>query len=76
MAWLRYRSSTDSSSDQGSHFHLSLLFLFAALLATDEDNDENDIYDEDNYDDDYDDHDDINDNDKDTGSKNQKERTC
>ena len=70
MAWLRYRSSTDSSSDQGSHFHLSLLFLFAALLASDEDHeDEDDIYDEDNYNDDYDDHDDINDDDNDTGSK-------
>ena len=67
LAWLRYRSSTDSSSDQGSHFHLSLLFLFAALLRTDED--EDDIYNEDNYDDDYDDHDDINDDDNDTGSK-------
>ena len=74
LAWLRYRSSTDSSSDQGSHFHLSLLFLFAALLRTDED--EDDIYNEDNYDDDYDDHDDINGDDNDTGSKNQKERTC
>ena len=65
LAWLRYRSSTDSSSDQGSHFHLSLLFLFAPLLATDEDHeDEDDIY----YDDyDYDDHDYINDDDNDTG---------
>ena len=54
LAWLRYRSSTDSSSDQGSHFHLSLLFLFAPRLATDEDHeDEDDIIDEDNYDDDY-----------------------
>ena len=68
LAWLRYRSSTDSSSDQGSHFHLSLLFLFAALLVTDEDHeDEDDIYDEDNYDDDHDDHDNINDDDNETG---------
>ena len=72
MIWLRYRSSTDSSSDQGSHFHLSLLFLFAPRLATDEDHeDEDDIY----YDD-YDDHDYINDDDNDTGWTIQKEPTC